>query len=205
MDLLVLIGIATALLVVLITIYIFSAKGDKAEKKEAPVRRNVPVRAQDNVPRRAQIVRNQRNRARVAVEDEPEPDQEDSDGETDTIPKAEVDYGAEKMGAKKRAKLEAKAEKKAQREMELKMREEQKKKDALADEERQRQEQAERDEERKREEAEEKARLEQEQKEYEEYLKMKEAFSVEDEGFEANEGGDKENLLQEFIDYVKVK
>lgn len=42
------------------------------------------------------------------------------------------DFGNEKIGTKKRAKLEAKAEKKSQREVELKIREEKKQKDLLA-------------------------------------------------------------------------
>lgn len=81
-----------------------------------------------NVPRRAQVVRNQRNRARVAVA-LPEEQVAGEPDDDDEIPHAAQDLGAEKMGAKKRAKLEAKAEKKVQREQELKMREDQKKKD----------------------------------------------------------------------------
>ena len=79
-------------------------------------------------PAGAQLVRNQRrNRVRAA---EPQAQQaaalqqqNDSDEEAGGI---EID---EKMGAKKRAKLEAKAEKRTQREAELKAREEQKKRD----------------------------------------------------------------------------
>lgn len=43
-----------------------------------------------------------------------------------------TDFGNEKIGTKKRAKLEAKAEKKSQRETELKIREDKKQKDLLA-------------------------------------------------------------------------
>lgn len=107
------------------------------------------------------------------------------------------------MGAKKRAKLEAKAEKRAQREAELQLREERKKKEAALEEQRKIQEQKTEEEERKIEEAERKAKEEKERKEYEEYLKMKEAFSIEEEGFEEGDDDEKQNLLQEFIQYIK--
>ena len=42
-----------------------------------------------------------------------------------------------------------------------------------------------------------------EKQEYEEYLKMKAAFSVEEEGFDENEESESDNLLKEFIDYIK--
>lgn len=108
------------------------------------------------------------------------------------------------MGAKKRAKLEAKAEKKALREQELKIREDQKKKDALLEEQRKVEAEKEAEEERKREEAEKKAREEKARQEHEEYLRMKEAFSVEEEGFDQEQEDDKQNMLQEFINFVKV-
>lgn len=126
--------------------------------------------------------------------------QQQEDDEYDDKQHPEFD---EKMGAKKRAKLEAKAEKKAQREAEVKAREEQKKKELLADEERKKQEEKEQEEEKKKEDAEKKAQEEKEKQEYEAYLKMKQAFSVEEEGFE-EEDDDKENLLQNFIDYIKT-
>lgn len=107
------------------------------------------------------------------------------------------------MGAKKRAKLEAKAEKKQQREAELHAREEKKKRDALVEEERKKVEQAEEEAERKREEAERKAREEQERKEHEEYLKLKAAFEVQEEGFDECDEDEKENLLQSFVNHIK--
>lgn len=47
-------------------------------------------------------------------------------------------------------------------------------------------------------------REEKERREHEEYLKMKQAFSVEAEGFEESEleGG---NALQDFVNHIKVK
>ncbi|XP_055607027.1 DDRGK domain-containing protein 1 [Uranotaenia lowii] len=193
MDLLLLSGVATALLVVLITLWFLSRQKDT--KDERP-------QAQDlNLPRRAQVVRNQRNRARIAAPAVVAAQENDSDDEG--IPHAAQDLSGEKIGAKKRAKLEAKAEKKAQREAEQKMREDQKKKDALLEEERKRQEEKEAEEERKLEEAAKKAREEKERQEYEEYLRMKEAFSVEEEGFDQEEESDKQNMVQEFINYIK--
>lgn len=108
-----------------------------------------------------------------------------------------------KIGAKKRAKMEAKAEKKAQREAEEQVRQDRKKRDQQAEEERKKMEEKERAEEKRVEEEEKKAREEKERKEYEEYLKMKEAFSVEEEGYEEGEAGDEQNLLQEFVTYIK--
>lgn len=203
MDLYLLLGIAVALLVVLITLLFLSKgkgnPGDVSGQEQDGREANAP-------PRRAQVVRQQRNRARVAAAAPAEqhaPNRDEDDDDEDEIPHAGQDLAAEKMGAKKRAKLEAKAEKKALREQELKMREDQKKKDALAEEERKRQEEMEAEEERKQEEAERKAREERERREHEEYLKMKEAFSVEEEGFDQEEENDKQNLLQEFINFVK--
>lgn len=125
-------------------------------------------------------------------------DNEDNDNVDDN---AEVpDY---KMGAKKRAKLAAKAEKKLQREAAERDREERKKREQLLQEERDKQAEKEHAEQLRAEEAERKAREEKEKREYEEYLKMKEAFSIEEEGYQEENSEDKENLLQEFIEYIK--
>lgn len=193
MDLILLVGIATALLVVLLTLLFLN------KSKAKPSATQAGAQQEENVPRRAQVVRNQRNRARVAQVAEPV---NDSD-EEDTIPEAQHDYGGEKIGAKKRAKLEAKAEKKALREQELRHREEQKKQDALLEEERRKQALKEEQEEKKREEAERLAREEKERKEHEEYLKMKQAFSVEEEGFEEENADEQQNSLQEFIQFIQ--
>ncbi|GAB0098025.1 DDRGK domain-containing protein 1 [Sergentomyia squamirostris] len=207
MDLFVLTAIATSLLVILLTTIFFLRK-TSTEKNDgenrAPPRRGVPVRAQEGVPRRAQLARNQRNRMRqaaaaeaVAEDDDVEP--EDEEGETE---RPMPDFSGEKMGAKKRAKLEAKAEKKVQREAELRIREEKKKKEAVQEEERRRADEKEREEEKAREDAEKKAQEEREKKEYEEYLKLKATFDVEEEGFEENEK-DEDNLLRDFIKYIQ--
>ena len=164
------------------------------------------MRLQEGVPRRAQIARNQRNRVRANEQNLPRNDNDSGDHESgnELIDVPQPDLSGEKMGAKKRAKLEAKAEKKAHREVELKTREEKKKRDAIAEEERKEREEKEKAEELRLEEAEKKAKEEKLQKEHEEYLKMKAAFSVEEEGYEEGEENDQENLLVEFIDYIKV-
>ncbi|KAL1123003.1 hypothetical protein AAG570_003327 [Ranatra chinensis] len=112
------------------------------------------------------------------------------------------DEDLEKMGAKKRAKMEAKAEKKAQREVEEREREEKKRKKEAEDEERRKAAEREQAIEAKREEDERKAKEERERREQEEYMKMKEAFNVEEEGYDANDQ-DQETLLCDFINYIK--
>lgn len=196
MDLVLLLGIAVALLVILITLF-FLSRGKSSQDSDQQRNENEAQAA----PRRAQVVRNQRNRARVVAAPAEEAHAVADGSDEDEIPHA--DFNGEKMGAKKRAKLEAKAEKKAQREQELKMREEQKKKDALQEEQRKIEAEKEAEEERKREEAERKAREEKARQEHEEYLRMKEAFSVEEEGFDQEQEDDKQNMLQEFINFVK--
>lgn len=85
------------------------------------------------------------------------------------------------------------------------MREEKKKREKQQEEERRKQEEKEKAEEKRKEEEERRAREEKEKREYEEYLKMKEAFMVEEEGFEEEEVGDEQNLLQEFVSYIKTQ
>lgn len=125
--------------------------------------------------------------------------EEGAEGDEHAMP----DFSGEKMGAKKRAKLEAKHEKKVQRENELRMREDKKKKEAIVEEERQKVEEKELEEKRRQEEAERLAKEEQERQEHEEYLKMKASFAVEEEGYDEETDADKENLLQDFINYIK--
>lgn len=199
MDLILLLGIAVALLVILVTLFFFT-KGKGSQESDHPRVENEAQAA----PRRAQVVRNQRNRARVAAAPAEEQHHAAADGGSDEDEIPHADFNGEKMGAKKRAKLEAKAEKKALREQELKIREDQKKKDALLEEQRKVEAEKEAEEERKREEAEKKAREEKARQEHEEYLRMKEAFSVEEEGFDQEQEDDKQNMLQEFINFVKV-
>lgn len=167
-------------------------------------RNQVPVRLQEGIPRRAQIARNQRNRGHGNVSNQPA-EAAESESEGEDASRNIAGFNEEKMGAKKRAKLEAKAEKRMQREHELQLREEKKKKEELLADERKKTEQKEEEEIKKREEAERLAREEKERQEYEEYLKMKEAFSVEEEGFDENDESESENQLQQFVRYIKEK
>lgn len=107
-----------------------------------------------------------------------------------------------KIGTKKRAKLEAKAEKKAQREAELKVREQRKKQQEKEDEERKLLDEVERQEEQKREEEKKRLQEEKEKEEEEQYQKMKEAFIIEEEGYDERDD-EQRDLLQEFISYIK--
>lgn len=74
---------------------------------------------------------------------------------------------------------------------------------ALADEEKKKQNEVEALEEKKREDAERKEQEERERREHEEYLKMKAAFEIQEEGFDEEET-DQDELLQTYIDYVKT-
>lgn len=89
-----------------------------------------------------------------------------------------------KIGTKKLRKLEEKAEKRRLREIELQEREDRKQKQAEEDERRKKEDQKRDDEEKRQEELERKAKEEKERREHEEYLKMKAAFDIEEEGFD---------------------
>ncbi|ENN81879.1 hypothetical protein YQE_01742, partial [Dendroctonus ponderosae] len=115
----------------------------------------------------------------------------------------EIELPDGKIGAKKRAKLEAKAEEKAVREVEEKSRLERQKKLELEELERAKQKVKEEAEQKAKEEEEKRAKEEKERKEQEEYLKMKEAFQVEEEGYEEGDQEDSQNLLQEFVNHIK--
>lgn len=108
-----------------------------------------------------------------------------------------------KIGKKKMAKLQEKADKKLQREAELKEREEEKKRKQKQEEEDKAVRDKEQDAEKQIELEEQRKREERERQEYEEYLKMKEAFTVEEVGCDAGEEGDEEDLLSKFINYIK--
>lgn len=98
-----------------------------------------------------------------------------------------------------------KAEKKAAREQEVQMREEKRLQKEKEDE-MQRQLEEEREAlEREREEEEKRLIAEKKQREYEQYLKAKAAFVVEEEGFDSNVDTDEQNKLADFINYIKEK
>lgn len=124
MDLILLLGIATALLVILLCTLLFTRKSSKESKDDSkpaagPSRRiNHGEAVDSSIPRRAQIVRNQRRNVAQPATSHPD-SEEESDGESNQ----QNPFAGEKMGTKKRAKLEAKAEKRQQREAEMLARE----------------------------------------------------------------------------------
>lgn len=199
MDIPVLLAIASIIIIVItgLTFFLKSPKGQKAPE-ERP--RPVPNRIREGAPRRAQLARNRgaRLRANAQIQEE-----NDSEGENEVPARDDIELPDGKIGAKKRAKLEAKAEKKAAREAEDQLRAEKKKKLEVEEAERKKQQEEEEAEEKRKEDEERVAKEEKERQEYEEYLKMKEAFSVEEEGFEEGEQGDAQNLLQEFVNFIK--
>lgn len=133
-------------------------------------------------------------------------EEEITDEENEAADQAQADdLFDSKIGAKKRAKLEAKAEKKAQREAAEQVRQDKKKRDQQLEEERKREDEKQRAIEKKQEEDERRAKEEKEQREYEDYIKMKESFMVEEEGFEENDLDGEQNLLQEFVRYIKTQ
>ncbi|OWR46603.1 DDRGK domain-containing protein 1 [Danaus plexippus] len=194
----------TAIILIILTIVIFP----KLQGKSSNAARPRAVAQRDGGPGRVQAVRNQRARMRAnaarhqapLIEEEPNAADDAEDG----IPEAEKVEFDDKMGAKKRAKMEAKLEKKKAREAEEQMRELRKKREEDLEEERRKAEEKREEEERKVEEAAKKAEEERKKREQEEYEAMKAAFSVEGEGFEESEA-DGENLLKEFVDYIKAQ
>ena len=147
--------------------------------------------------------RRQAGRMRRQVDREDSDQEEERNEDREELEEAGIKVPEGKIGKKKMEKLQAKADKKLQREAEQKEREENKKKrEKLEEEERQKRE-IEKEEERRQEEEERKLREEKERREQEEYEKLKAAFSVEDEGCDAEDEEDEENRLLKFINYIK--
>ncbi|XP_041979774.1 DDRGK domain-containing protein 1 [Aricia agestis] len=166
------------------------------------------VAQRDGGPGRVAAVRNQRARMRAnaarhqaaLIEEEPGAADDIEDEEVQDNQKVEFD---DKMGAKKRAKLEAKMEKQKAREAEVQLREIKKKREEEQEEERRKIEEKREEEERKTEELAKKAEEEKKRREQEEYEALKAAFTVEGEGFDENEQEDQDNQLKNFINYIK--
>ena len=127
---------------------------------------------------------------------------EDSDEERELADREQL---RKRIGTKKLAKMEEKAAKKERNEQVLREREEKKEReDKFYEERRKREEELSRLE-KEKEEEEKKAREEQEKKDYEEYLKLKEQFTIDEEGQEAAlTEEDTKNLLQEFVSFIKT-
>nr|XP_004661534.2 DDRGK domain-containing protein 1 [Jaculus jaculus] len=124
--------------------------------------------------------------------------------EADDVEKPVETHLTGKIGAKKLRKLEEKQARKAQREAEEAEREERKRLESQREAEWKKEEERLRLEEAQKEEEERKAQEEQARKEHEEYLKMKEAFVVEEEGVgETMTEEESHSFLTEFINYIK--
>nr|CAG4642252.1 EOG090X0N9E [Eurycercus lamellatus] len=202
---------ALVLIVIIVLISVLRKQFDSKKEEDvepiqeaaAPpgVRRAVPNRNN----RAALLLRNRLAQRRQLNDDEDVPLDGVGDGgdSEEEAPASLLDLGDMKVGKKKLAKLEAKAERKAAREAEEKEREERKDKELEMMKERKKQQELE---EQLEKEKVEQAKREEEEKlrrEHEEYLKMKAAFTVEEQGFDAGEELAEENLLQKFVDYVK--
>jgi len=142
-------------------------------------------------------------RLRRPVERNDESEEEERNEELEELEEAGIKVPDGKIGKKKLEKLQAKADKKLQREAAEREREENKKKREKLEEEERLKREKEKEEERLQEEEERRIREEKERKEQEEYEKLKAAFSVEDEGCDAEEEGDEENKLLKFVNYIK--
>ena len=132
------------------------------------------------------VVRNRgpRNRMRVGGgEDETENGAREQQVR-ELLEENDMEMPTGKIGTKKLRKLEEKAEKRRLREIELQEREERKQKQAEEDERRKKEDEKRDEEEKRLEEQARKAKEERERREHEEYLQMKRAFDVEEEGFD---------------------
>ncbi|XP_046977094.1 DDRGK domain-containing protein 1 [Vanessa cardui] len=206
MDPFIIAAIISALVIIALSIAFLRV----SQVKPQPGARPRAVAQRDGGPGRVQAVRNQRARMRAnaarhqaaLIEEEPAIVEEAEEEGIPEAPKLDLD---DKMGAKKRAKLEAKMEKKKAREAEGQMREMKKKRDEELEEERKKAEEKREEEERKAEEAVRKAEEERKKREQEEYEALKSAFTVEGEGYDENQEQDQENMLKQFIDYIKAQ
>lgn len=180
-------------------------KDNKKEKRERDVGRQAAAvaRAREELPPGARR-RGRGRRNRMDNRDEGSDDEDLPLDQDEINPFEDFEGGREKIGKKKMLKLQAKEEKKQQRLAEEEERKERKEREALLEKQRKKEEEIMKAEEAARAEEERIRKEEEEKREHEEYLKLKEAFSIEEEG-EEDVGPDltSQSLLQEFIDYVK--
>lgn len=201
-DIVLILTAALSILVVaLIGLMLWKGKSS-SDKVEEPVRRaprGIPIRPNDDGPRRAGRRVPVRNRPNIR-EDEGEDDDDDGDELADEI--AMPMDG--KLGVKKRQKLQAKADKRQAREQEVQEREERKQRQQALDDERKKEDDKFKAEETKRLEEEKRIKDEKERQEFEEYLKMKAQFAVEEEGYdEDGQETQTQNKLQTFVEYIQ--
>jgi len=201
--------LAGVVALILVLVKFVSSTGKKTEELPPPA--NVPQRqnARGQPNRRVAAVRNRRAPGRRVADDTDSDDADGDQGQGDTHAEAsqaeEALLNDPKLGAKKRAKLEAKIEKRAQRETEERLREEKKKRDAKDEEDNKKKELEEQQLEKQRIADEIRMKEEAAQRELEEYLKMKETFSIEEEGCDVNNEEEEENLLEKFVNHIKAQ
>lgn len=196
---------ACAAVIVAVLLY-FVNKGHQNREERRPRARPVMV-ANDGPAGRRGGARRRGINARIQEQEarREELNQAESEGEEFDDGEDKKEKPKEKMGAKKLRKLQEKEQKKLQREAEERERAEKKKRQEEKDEEKKKKEEQEMLQQKLEEEQEERIRLEKERREMEEYLKLKEEFSIEEEGEQEGDVDESEiaNLLQQFIDYVK--
>jgi len=146
--------------------------------------------------------RGPRVRRPVRSDTDDEDEAEVRNEELEDLEEAGIKVPDGKIGKKKMEKLQAKADKKLQREAEVREREENKKKREKDDEDSKKAREREQEDEKREEEEEKRRQEEKERQEYEEYLKMKAAFTVDEEGCDDEEDS-AENLLGKFISYIE--
>jgi len=208
--------LATLVVILLGLMFLKSQSSDSSETKTGPVRRRaaIPNRDEDG-----QIIqgdgprqrgpgggRRRMHRRTQAQEEELLDDIVDeprADGESESDEEGNQSKLPGKVGKKKQQKLEDKAEKKKQREAEERDREERKKRLEKEEQERKLKEDKVQEQEQKQLEEEQRIREEKERQEHEEYLKLKESFMVDEEGFDEDPEEDQENKLEIFIQYIK--
>jgi len=190
-----------AAVVVSLLLY-FVNKGHQKQEERRP--RPRPVQVSNDGPAgrrhgaRRRGIGSRVQEARNFEDQTEEIEKKDESGEEEEVAKT-------KIGTKKLRKIQEKEQKRLAREQEEKERAERKKRQEEKDAEIQKKKQEEELAEKREEEEAERLRLEKEQREHEEYLKLKSEFCIEEEG-EEEAGSDEdehENMLQEFIEYLK--
>ncbi|XP_038064950.1 DDRGK domain-containing protein 1-like [Patiria miniata] len=197
--------VAFAVIIASIICFVSKLNHSVAERRDRPHVQEARQRDEDEAvvrapARRARAARNRMMRQAVRQEELEEDEQQLQE---------EIDYETgvtKKIGAKKARKLEMKAEKQAQREQELAEREERKRRQEIIDAQRQLEADKEKQEQSLKEEEAAKLKEESEKQEEEAYLLLKENFEVHEEGFDkVLTESESQNLLQEFINYIKLK
>ncbi|KAK2585868.1 hypothetical protein KPH14_010461 [Odynerus spinipes] len=196
MDVLLLTILATLITILIIAFTIYLRRNTEREG----------INAQNEVVERRQIRRvvgnrNVRHRTNTGANNQINTNENRQVEENAAEIDAPIEVADGKIGAKKRAKLAAKAEKKAQREVDKFEQDKRKQEEEKRQKERDKQREEEQEEELRKEEEDRKLKELKEQQEYEEYLKMKQMFSVEEEGFEEDENV----LIKDIKEYIKVK